>query len=433
MTPWPSARARVDGSESLFPLLLTFAIPLFQFARLNFVGDLFVSDAILLVISPIVLFHNTGKAKDPRFQHALILAGIWLSLQIFTDLVRGTPSADYLRGWAKVSLSLYYLAILYKLLNGRANRIILYFVGASFGLIIGYFLVPNEASEAQPWKWGYGYGVTQLVIVFATFIAAARAPGARLWALLLLFSIGAFNVFEGARSLGLTCILNIKPQNTVRPRRGGLVAVVIILGGLGVAGTITFQVYSSLAKSGQLGIEAQEKYNDQAQGEYGALIGGRTESVASGAAILDSPLMGHGSWAKDCKYITLISDFRRDHDYKDFGTDDDTCLIPSHSFLFGAWVESGFAGAVFWLFVLSLCFRLLLSWHQLVVRLEILYIFITVTMIWDIFFSPYGGERRFLVTFAVAAILWGIRQPSTKNTALGHQENQVDQPVGAYD
>ena len=49
--------------------------------------------------------------------------------------------------------------------------------------------------------------------------------------------------------------------------------------------------------------------NISQQGKYGFLIGGRSDMVAGAKAIMDKPIMGHGSWATNCEYADFLKDF----------------------------------------------------------------------------------------------------------------------------
>ncbi len=98
------------------------------------------------------------------------------------------------------------------------------------------------------------------------------------------------------------------------------------------------QVYAYLASSGQLGDKAQDKYEAQTRGKFGILAGGRPEVLVSWRAVLDSPILGHGSWAEDSKYSEMLKDLQLEAGY----TEDedvnnrlgrklpDSCTFPSH-------------------------------------------------------------------------------------------------------
>lgn len=164
---------------------------------------------------------------------------------------------------------------------------------------------------------------------------------------------------------------------------------------LAIFGFVHFYEYS--AQSGLLSEKDQQKYSEQSSGSGGLLLGGRTESLATVQAVIDSPILGHGSWARDAKYhdimVLKILESGKKPGYNMFGD-----LIPSHSFLMGAWVEAGIAGAIFWIYIFYQICRSL--WRATGGEPFLaVFAFIGMTTMWDILFSPYGAERRFIVTY----------------------------------
>ena len=84
-------------------------------------------------------------------------------------------------------------------------------------------------------------------------------------------------------------------------------------------------------------------------------------------------------------------------------------LIPTHSHFFGAWVENGVFGALFWFFILIIMFKALneiLFGISIVNPVEVLAIIWT---IWNILFSPFGADQRcfeaIYIVIAVSIIL----------------------------
>ena len=170
------------------------------------------------------------------------------------------------------------------------------------------------------------------------------------------------------------------------------------------AGMLGFTaLYSHYVEQGVFGEYAQRKFESQ-NGEGGLLLGGRSEILASGQAILDSPLLGHGSWARDPKYAAILDEKRTALGYKTFEHSKSGDLIPAHSHVFGAWVESGFAGAAFWLFVLGYAIRSLLRISGSEPLLP-LFAFVGFVLVWDILFSPISPERRFVEPYFIAAMI----------------------------
>ena len=87
--------------------------------------------------------------------------------------------------------------------------------------------------------------------------------------------------------------------------------------------------------------------------------------------------------------------------------DGDTNLIPTHSYLFGAWVEAGIVGAVFWLWVLLLPVKLLITMRQFNSSLRIFLGFVAFSLIWDILFSPLGAEGRVYAPYNIVLLMFG--------------------------
>jgi hypothetical protein len=103
--------------------------------------------------------------------------------------------------------------------------------------------------------------------------------------------------------------------------------------------------------------------------------------------------------------------------YNRQGARTDPDLIPSHSYLLGAWVESGLLGAAFWAWVLWLTMKALWRASGAEPRFPFL-VFIAFLLVWNILFSPYGAEARFLATYSiyVMAMLNSVSEsrPSTR-------------------
>lgn len=390
--------------------IIVFLIPTTQFFELKIVGRLFLSDMLLALILPILLL-DYGQRLRARLPMIFIsLALFWFFGQVATDIVLATVFSDYVRGWAKIVVTLINFCALYLLLYGHQRRLILYAVGLATGGLISYFVNPNLYAVDYPWKFGYGAPITWFLIFLATGIIKHRSMGPYI-ASGIFVGAAALNIFKGFRSLGGICFLTgsyilLQAQwgarlasVRTRPRQMFLIGLVLVVSGVAV-----FWMYDSSARSGLLGKDAQEKYESQASGEFGLLLGGRSEVLVSSRAILDSPFLGHGSWAKDDQYSMLLTELRRQAGYI-AGPEDEEGLIPAHSHLLGAWVEAGFLGAIFWVWVISIPARVLFRPHILMDHLTPLMVFFAFLLIWDILFSPYGAELRFMTPYYVVVMM----------------------------
>lgn len=391
--------------------ILIFLIPLSGFIELHLVGRLFAPDIIMLALFPFVMLSMGRHLADPLPKMFIVLGLVWLVGQVVTDIVRHTPFHDYARGWAKIAFTLINFCVIYLLINNRPRRIILYAAGLVVGGILGFFLNPNIYTAGHPWKFGVGWPLTLLIIMSAALFMHHRRQH-RLFAIGLVAFAAVLNVYLGFRSLGGICFLTAtylilqlfcRRSNAhamrVRPRNIVLLSLVLMF-----AGFVAMEAYKHAAISGLLGETNREKYEVQAMGEYGLLLGGRSEILVAGQAVMESPLLGHGSWAKNWDYAELLVELKHRLGYVT-GPVGELGLIPAHSHIMGAWVEAGILGAIFWFWVISLPARTLLYLYQIKAQNSILIVFLAFSLIWDVLFSPFGAERRFITPYYVIVMI----------------------------
>lgn len=391
----------------LWPILFCFLIPASKFVSFNFIGVLTLTDIFLIAIFPILLKNKRAILKNSGLVKLSSLFVIWLIGQFVSDIYNGSESGDYLRGWANISFGFVHFLTLYLLLDSN-SRILAFFSGVGFGFLLDFYFNPVELSIAVPWKFGYGWFVNILILVLATIVYGRRKSSQ--WLVMILLLVGVIlNIFMNFRSaagiffLTLLYISALRFMPLKKPSwtfgKSILVTVLVLLSALSA-----LTLYGQLAESGALGEMAKEKYLAQTSGQYNLILAGRSEILISSRAILDAPLLGHGSWAKNCDYTSLYHEIIRDAGYFPSEAGED-CLIPTHSHIFGAWVSAGILGALFWIYVLFLAYKCLLSREMTNTRLLPIAVFGVFHLAWDIFFSGFAGDKRFFSAFYIVVIM----------------------------
>jgi hypothetical protein len=71
-------------------------------------------------------------------------------------------------------------------------------------------------------------------------------------------------------------------------------------------------------------------------------------------------------------------------------------LIPAHSGLVAAWLWAGIAGLVFWIYLAWFVLRAISRVAIVRPPLAPFYMWMLITMWWDIFFSPFAANRRII-------------------------------------
>lgn len=407
---WRRSATRSPRSDLLGNAFACF-VAMLAFVEVKIVGRLFLTEIVLLCMLPFLLMLR-GRLLFAALPKKLLLLGVaWLLAQMLTDVIRGTPFEDWSRGWAKIGFLLFNFSAIYLFFYGKEKRFILFGVGIASGQILAYFLNPNIFVEGNPWKWGYGGAITVLAVLSSQLKVFT---GQKFLSPTILLGVGTLNFYMGYRSLGLMCLLTAvfllaKQSNrfSLKKMKLSKVAMLIFLGGVAIYGITALYGYG--ASEGWLGTEESDKYLTQSSGDLGVLLGGRMESLASVQAIIDSPIIGHGSWAKDWKYVDILRANVVQRGYQDPGESEmEMGLIPSHSFILGAWVESGFVGAIFWFWALVLTARALIATYGTKSALTPLIAFVAFNLLWNIPFSPFGAEARFYFPYYLVLMIYAL-------------------------
>ena len=231
----------------------------------------------------------------------------------------------------------------------------------------------------------------------------------------LLLVLAALHLRFGVRSGVLICIAAIMPLLPMfappkpgqasprlgRPAKLAILAVMALFVAWFSQQAIHWAVQAGLYSQGET-----YKFETQSSGKLGVIFGGRPEGPVAVRAIMDSPILGHGSYASDPKYAVMLQDYQYQWGYTD--TDavpdpDEPEGIPTHSHLTMAWVEGGVLASFFWFYMLALICRSVFRLTEIRHPLAPLYALSFIGLFWDILFSPFGNARR--ISEAVTIIL----------------------------
>lgn len=392
------------------------------------VGRLYYTEVFLLLALPFLLVRQQPHPGTEKFHKAVLIFGVlWLWGQGLTDVIRATPFEDWSRGIAKITFLLLNYIALRRLLN-TDKKVLLFTTGAAIGLAISVQRLEFDAETT--WKFGLG-AMYAILLMIACGLKPFRKFG--LLPVILLVGVAGLSAMNGSRSLVGTVmiaagilllgrILRSVGSYSIRARAIGFLLI-------GVFGFGTYSVMGYLSSEGILGQEVQKKYRDQIKrGGGNLLLGGRSESRISLIAIRDSPIIGHGSWAKNIEYRRMYEAMLARAEGKPLVLSDNR-LIPGHSYFFSGWVEAGILGAVWWAFVLFIVLYSigrLLTWTFPLGPLATL---VAAQNLWDIPFSPFGANVRISVAFALVLLPMAASEATrlVKKTDTQGREVLVDE------
>jgi len=391
------------------------------------IGQFYLSEILLIFIFPIILINKKNKLYNLKYYKQIILFGIiWLFGQILSDFINITPFDDMLRGWASIIIFLIGIVSLYLLLENNYRRIKIFIVSYIISGIFVNFIQPSPYFQAEPWKFRFGTPISILLFLLVIILGQGQLSRMSKWAWLLLL-LGVVSFYLNSRSLGgmiLLCglilwmrgnplfkniLINIHPQKALIT---GILLLVIIYG------ILIGYVYT--VQNGYLGEEAKAKFEIQYNGSLvGLILGGRAEILGAIPAIIDSPIIGHGSWAKDINYRLFLFKLSElgypiSTTYLN-NTIYNSDLIPAHSHLTQAWIWAGISGAIFWIWMLIFLIKTFIKTNNYPNQFYPLILFFCIGGIWDILFSPFGAFVRLTWAFHLVVLMTVFDKTENKN------------------
>lgn len=384
-------------------VFLIFTLGLVSATQVQLIGYLSIVEIIFLLLTPFYIITRWRTLTNSQLWPFLILILGWFFSAVATDLWRETDLSLLLKGAATPLLWASSLISMYFLLRERLDLIRWFVVGAAIsGVVSMYVFKPGSVIglESEVWGGEVGYDFRVWIGVWVTFVWAAVLflhPRNPRWAvaIMLVFSLLCFK--EGSRSAGAISLLVVglmffgggllAAGTRLQRKRTG--ARILVFGIMAIV--IAFSIsegYRHAVFEGWLGDYERQRYIEQSQSIVG-IMGARSEFASSMFAIADSPILGHGSWARDesgYRYMgaeALGVDVSGLHDVSDM-------LIPGHSHLWGPWVSHGFLGFLFWFYVFIYVLRFFINDMPYAQRYLPFVLLLTLGSFWNILFSPVG-------------------------------------------
>lgn len=389
-----------------------------------------ISELLLVLFMPIAMMKNWGVFSRDRCSTILWLLIIWGFGQLATDLMTGNYFAFMIRGLIPPVGIFATLITVYPLLKRNPDGLKWLLLGTAISGVISIFVFQHgsdigttavqsgEMSAAEavmgyklfwvnklnewlalPVKGWYMAMPHELNVAIAVFLAVFGLYSGGRSAFLVMAVSALFLWFGGRSSRKMLWLKKNSP----------LVIMILIM-----MLPVVKYTYQYVASHGWMGEDELVKYEEQSKGKSGleTLMAGRGEFFIALTAIVDKPLMGHGSYALDTK--GYLKDFVIKHgatteELKRIDKMEEmrggARTIPAHSHIACFWMWAGIAGLLPWLYIL------VLFWKTLFRRMHVYppyygyFALIIPGMFWAIFFSPFGSRINMAVLIAACLVV----------------------------
>jgi len=391
---------RWGGMQQWLVAGIAFLLGFLAVFNFNVIGVLGLNEVFLVAIAPFFAWKMYKSRTLRRQKWVLWLGLIYLAAQMGSDWYRGSVPQDYLRGWSRIAITILTFCIASALFVRNTKAVLAFIIGAFLVGPISFYQQGAIADEELVYKMSFGLAVSLASFLLVTLVPSRlKLPMSAAPVL-----AGVFALWRGGRGLAGITVMAVVTYWAGRIRAGGFkrlsrMRIFQIACVVGVAGWGIFETYRYTASHGILGEAALEKYELQAKQISGSfsVVSGRQEVLFSGPKIMASPIVGWGSWPKDFDYVydRAVALGLELPSAEPSAVSPEVGLIPSHSHFFTAWLEAGVAGGCFWGVAVYMAVAVLLrqKFHRHEQLAPILN-YLIVLFLWDVFFSPYSGERR---------------------------------------
>jgi hypothetical protein len=419
----PRRRRLWTSRDAFFTDLGIFMLGVAGAYSVNLVGALPGNEILLFPFLPLALLAKGSRAFKREYLWFYVLTLGWLLGTIVADLYVGIGLPFRMKGIARVvffGLDFMALAIL---INNKTRRIVIF--ALSIVAVMLVFSRDFQGDFLTEWKFGISSAVTLLALLGCSYYYARQKYRNCIIIYLVLVVLNLKFAFRSQMVVDLVvAALTIPifdrhslPAGARSSNMAKALKPILLLVLAGGAAFLASETIKFAAKKGFFDEDVAEKFRSQSQGKLGVLFGGRPETLVAIQAIRDSPIIGHGSFAADQRYLDLKADLMYENGYSDTDESEDVFgnSIPTHSHLTMAWVESGILGGVLWIYILVLVIRAILRITTIRPPLSPLYCYLLVNFVWDILYSPFGSINRlwgaYLILLSFHLLQLPIKEP----------------------
>jgi O-antigen ligase len=355
----------------------------------NVIGEVYVGELLLIQFAFLLLL--LGGIRPllalPAFGVFVQTAVLMLLGYMLSDIYRDAHPAQFLRGWARIILVTLDFVALAAIVAHDKRNLWWFVLGLALGSI-GQLLVRGvPIMSPAGWKFGYSTPLVSLLACLSCFVPIRLACVA-------FVALGVWNIFMDFRILGAICVLVaamlwVRSEGTTRLSGQQMLRSLMVCM---IAGSIV---------TGAM-LATQDEFSKRREQSNAGREAGLTVAAW---AIMESPIIGYGSWPMDARLVNL---YRQEMEEEGQLTPEGarTGIFAAHSQVLQAWVEGGALGVLFWLYYGYWLLRS--GWYAALHRpadaFSPIYLFFVVYDFWHLLMSPFSGPTRIPIALGVAII-----------------------------
>jgi hypothetical protein len=373
--------------------LLTFVCALAKSQTIDIGGRVYVVELLLPAVAIVVLLAGrTGELWRLRAFWTLLLAMLgMLAGYVLSDLVAGTPTDQYLKGWGRTLFVITDFVSLAIVVAADRRNLWWFVLGIGLGEILNAKLIQHlPVGDFSAWKFSYGLNVIMTFSALGYFLPSRIAA-------ICFAMVGFWSMTHDARSwsalaIGTAALLWTRAPDRRRVRRG-FSQYARLGAALAIAGLVVLALLRSTETEWT---EARRSGSNVPRLLY---------QMAAIRLIAASPIVGYGSWGRTEEIATAAREAFAGN--RATGWSDANSAVSIHSQILQSWVEAGIGAGLFFMIYAWFLIKALRYvtfdrvWDGLAAPLVV----VMAIGLWDLFLSPYVATQRLSITMACAAIV----------------------------
>lgn len=390
-----------------------FLIACFSMTQIRLGAKIGISEIFMVALAPFFYFKNLRYYRSDGMLAILNLLLLWILGALFADWYNDAVPFQYLRGFSVPVMIFSTVVCIYNFLRRDIRNFKWIIFGLACSAVISTFVFQRGAAGDMAAE-GDISGAIERIISYKLFwvfmIQAWVLLPVQVFYLKLPLSISLLAVLissfiaaiSGGRSAMLVSLIsfmliffarrNVHSMGSIKRH---LVFILIILSLVGVG---VKYAYRYAFKTGMLNETETAKYERQTSTSdsiLGLLMSGRAAFFIGMSAIIDKPIIGHGSWALDEKgyAFEFLNKYGSDLDRLQIARaqrEAAMTIIPSHSHIVCYWLWHGITGFLFWAYIIFLAVRTFSKNMHVVPEMFGYWAVVLPVFFWDVFFSPFG-------------------------------------------
>ena len=407
------------NSKTIVVATTTFLTGVLTQTSVNVGGNMPLAEFIVLAIMVVLVVQWVIQRRVPAEPFRMPFFWIFIAAQIIafsayviTDLYRGSAPNDMIRGWSRMIFLGMDVVAFTCLFCAEASCFLWWQAGMMLGGVLAMAL--DGAQFDAFWKFGLGGPVTVAVFLISPLFG-------RFLGVVLIGALAVLHLNLDFRSMGGICLsaaMLLGVQMIPRQFRA-LILIPALVGGT----ALTFWMNNS------------QRGDDDERGNR-STVERTAMMMAASEAIIESPLIGQGSWFSNSRVMEnfqlLRSEGARLAGVHGYAVEAEETNIAIHSQILVSVAEGGIFGGTF--FIILGGMNVWALWYCTIRRASDaktpIFIFFLLNATWNLFFSPFSGAHRIGIAAGCGLMLLLWREAHSPAAAEEKSESDPEDRAG---